>query len=106
MQRLKKNRNRIRSATMRIPATLTPRLGTKFGSIRRSMEKASIRVPARRASVAFNTGSRYQSRIYRGENVPFTICTIRVVTVTTKPVRAAAAPTIALRTVLAVEDEY
>ena len=38
----------------------------------------------------------------RAENVPVAICTTRTVTVTTKPVSAAVAPTIADSTVLAV----
>jgi hypothetical protein len=42
----------------------------------------------------------------RGENEPLAICTTSTVTVTTKPVRAATAPTIAERTVLAVDGEY
>jgi hypothetical protein len=41
-----------------------------------------------------------------GENVPLAICTTSTVTVTTKPVSAATAPTIADRTVLAVDGEY
>ena len=41
----------------------------------------------------------------RAENVPIAICTTSTVTVTTKPVRAAVAPTIAVRTALAVEGE-
>jgi hypothetical protein len=44
--------------------------------------------------------------MYRAENVPVAICTTSVVTVTTNPVRAAIAPTIVARIVLAVDDEY
>ena len=63
MQSLKKNRNMIKPATMRTPEAVTPALGTKSGSIRRSMAKENVRVPASRASVAFSRGSRYQSRM-------------------------------------------
>jgi hypothetical protein len=63
MQRLKKNRNRIRLATISTPAALIPAFGTKSGSIRRSIENENVRVPASSASVAFSTGSRYQSRM-------------------------------------------
>ncbi len=50
--------------------------------------------------------SRYQSRMYRAEKVPVAIWTTSVVTVTTNPVSAAIAPTIAASTVLAVDAEY
>jgi len=63
-------------------------------------------VPISSASEPFSTGSRYQSRMDRGENEPLAICATSTVTVTTKPVRAATAPTIADRTVLAVDGEY
>ena len=43
--------------------------------------------------------------MYRAENVPVAICTMSTVAVTTKPVNAAVAPTIADSTVLAVEAE-
>ena len=63
-------------------------------------------MPTRTASVAFSTRSRYQRRKMRAENVPVAICTTRTVTVTTKPVSAAVAPTIEVSTALAVDGEY
>ena len=50
--------------------------------------------------------SRYHSRMYRAENVPVAIWTTSVVTVTTNPVSAAVAPTIAASTAVAVDAEY
>ena len=50
--------------------------------------------------------SRYQTRIHLAENVPVAIWTTSTVTVTTNPVSAEVEPTIAERTVLAVEVEY
>ena len=63
-------------------------------------------MPISRASTAFSIRSRYHRRMYRAENVPVAIWTTSTVTVTTNPVSAAIAPTIADRIVLAVEDEY
>ena len=91
---------------MENPASVTPRSGTKSSSIRQSSENENVSVPTRTASVTFRIGSRNQRRMMRAENVPISIWTTRTVTVTTKPVSAAAAPTIAVRTVLAVDGEY
>ena len=58
---------------------------------RPSPRRGSRGVPVSRASTPFSTGSRYQSRMYRCENVPDAIWTTSTVTVTTKPVSAATA---------------
>ena len=91
---------------MKIPASVTPRSGTKSSSIRWSTANEKVSVPTRIASVTFSMRSRNQSRIMRAENVPIAIWTTSTVTVTTKPVSAAAAPMIAVSNVLAVEGEY
>ena len=88
------------------PASVMPRFGTNSSSIRQSRANENVRVPRRTARVTFSRGSRYHRRMIRAENVPIAICTTRTVTVTTKPVSAAVAPTIAARTALAVDGEY
>ena len=88
------------------PDSVTPRSGTKSSSIRRRTENENVRVPTRIASVALSRRSRYQRRMTRAENVPVAIWTTSTVTVMTKPVSAAVAPTIDVRTALAVEGEY
>ena len=59
-------------------------------------------VPNSTASVALRTLSRYQSRMYRAENVPVAICTTSTLTVTTKPISPTEAPTTVVRAVSAV----
>ena len=106
MHRSKKTMKASRLRETRNPDSVTPRSGTESSSIRRSTENENVRVPTRTASVVFNRRSRNQRRMMRAENVPVAICTTRTVTVTTKPVSAAVAPTIADSTVLAVDGEY
>ena len=88
------------------PDRVTPMSGTKSSSIRWSTANEKVSVPTRTASVTFRMRSRNHRRMMRAENVPVAICTTSTVTVTTKPVSAAVAPMIAVRTVLAVDGEY
>ncbi len=62
-------------------------------------------VPTNVPSTAFCSGSRYQSRMKRGESVWVAICTTSTPKATTKPVSPTIALTIALSTVLAVDSE-
>ena len=54
---------------------------------------------------SLENGSRYQIRIYRAEKVVVDICTTRIETVTTKPVRPTEAPTTVVKMVSAVVAE-
>ena len=92
-------------AATAIPAVVTPMSGTKSSSTRRSSENANVNVPANVASTTFCSRSRYQSRMYRGDSVPVACCTTSTPIVTTKPISATIAPTIAVSTPLAVDGE-
>ena len=99
--RSRKTRNRTRPAASRKPAIDTPRLGTA-SSIRRISVYENTSVPINTASVALRTLSRYQSRMYRAENVPVAICTTSTLTVTTNPINPTEAPATVVSAVKAV----
>ncbi len=103
MNRSRNSRNRSRQTSSSSPAIHVPKLGTKVLVTRRNSAKEKASVPTRDASTALSMRSRYQTRMYLAENEPVAIWTTSTVTVTTKPVKAAVAPTIAESTVLAVE---
>ena len=85
---------------------MTPRCGTEFSSTPASSVNENVNVPTRSASSTCSTRSRYQSRMYRAEKLLVAICTTSTLTVTTKPVSAAVAPTIDASRMLAVDAEY
>ena len=100
MHRSKKTMKSSKLTDTSRPASVTPRSGTESSSIWRSTENENVNVPTSTASVALSNGSRYQRRSTRAEKVPVAIWTTSTVTVTTKPVSAADAPTIDVNTAL------
>ena len=102
--RSRKTRKRTRPEARKKPTSETPRFGAASSTCRRSVYE-NVSVSRSMASVALRTGSRYQIRMYLGENVPVTIWTTSTLTVTTNPSRPTVAPTTVVSTVSAVPVE-